>query len=91
MQVTVTEGIPIVLDTENYPSQHIKSPKIERFWYPFLVYTKTVDSVFRPLWLATQTRDTQCYSKCYSLIHVQLLRASDAAKLGSPSAAVKVS
>ena len=27
-----------------------------------LVYTKTVDSVFRALWLATQTWDIQCFS-----------------------------
>ena len=27
-----------------------------------LVYTKTVDIVFRALWLATQTRDIQCFS-----------------------------
>ena len=38
------------------------------------MYTKTVDSVFRELWLATQSRDIQYYS----LIHLQLLRASDA-------------
>ena len=39
-----------------------------------LVYTKTVDSVFRALWLAAQTRDIQCYSP----IHIQLFRESDA-------------
>ena len=39
-----------------------------------LVYTTTVDSVLRMLWLATQTLDIQCCS----LIHLQLLRASDA-------------
>ena len=38
------------------------------------VYTKTVDSVFHELWLASQTRNIQCYS----LIHLQLLRTSDA-------------
>ena len=38
----------------------------------FLAYTKTVDSAFRVLLLATQSRDIQCYS----LIHLQLLRAS---------------
>jgi len=27
-----------------------------------LVYTKPLDSVFRALWLATQTRDSICYS-----------------------------
>ena len=31
----------------------------------FLAYTKTVDSTFRVLLLATQSRDIQCYS----LIH----------------------
>ena len=30
-------------------------------YYP-LVYTKTVDIVFRALWLATQTREIQCFS-----------------------------
>ena len=39
-----------------------------------LVYTTTVGSVLRMLWLATQTPDIQCCS----LIHLQLLRASDA-------------
>ena len=39
-----------------------------------LVYTTTVDSVSRMLWLATQTPDIQCCS----LIHLQLLQASDA-------------
>ena len=43
----------------------------------FLEYTKTVDGVYRALWLTTQSRDIQCYS----LIHVQLLRASDSRKL----------
>ena len=39
-----------------------------------LVYTTTVGDVLRMLWLATQTPDIQCCS----LIHLQLLRASDA-------------
>jgi len=30
--------------------------------HPRLVYTKPLDSVFRALWLATQTRDSICYS-----------------------------
>ena len=38
------------------------------------MYTKTGDSVFRALGLATQSRDIQCYL----LIHLQFLRASDA-------------
>ena len=42
-------------------------------WYT-VVCTKTVDSVFRALWLAAQNRDIQCYSP----IHLQLLRESDA-------------
>ena len=47
--------------------------------YTFSVkYTKnTVDSVFRALWLATQTPNIQCYS----LVHLQLLRATSHAKL----------
>ena len=39
----------------------------------FLVYT-FVDSVLRALWLATQAP----HIHCYSLIQLQLLRASDA-------------
>ena len=39
-----------------------------------LVYTKTVDSVFHALWLATQSVNILHYS----LIHLQFLRASDA-------------
>jgi len=42
--------------------------------YSSLVYTKTVDSVFRALWLATQSVNILHYS----LIHLQFLRASDA-------------
>ena len=42
--------------------------------YLSLVYTKTVDSVFRSFWLATQSVDILYYS----LIHHQFLRASDA-------------
>ena len=42
--------------------------------YIFLVYTKTVDSVFRALWLATQSVNILHYS----LIHLQFLRVSDA-------------
>ena len=41
---------------------------------PYLVYTKTVDSVFRALWLATQSVNILHYS----LIHLQFLWASDA-------------
>ena len=40
----------------------------------YLVYTKTVDSVFCALWLATQSMNIQHYS----LINLQFLRASDA-------------
>ena len=39
-----------------------------------LVYTKTVDSVFRALWLATQSVNILHYS----LIHVHFLQGSDA-------------
>ena len=39
-----------------------------------LVYTKTVDSAFRALWLDTQSVNILHYS----LIHLQFLRASDA-------------
>ena len=38
------------------------------------VYTKTVDSVFRALWLATQSVNILHYL----LIHIQFLRGSDA-------------
>ena len=38
-----------------------------------LVYTKTVASVFRAVWLATQSVDIPHYS----LIHLQFLRACD--------------
>ena len=41
--------------------------------YFVLVYTKTVDSVFHALSLATQSVNIHCYS----LIHLQFLRASD--------------
>ena len=40
----------------------------------FLVYTKTVDSVFRALWLATESVNILHYS----LIIFQFPRASDA-------------
>ena len=40
----------------------------------YLVYTKTVDSVFRALWLATHLVNILHYS----LIHLQFLQASDA-------------
>ena len=46
---------------------------IRNQWYFCLVYTKTVDSVFRALWLATQSVDILHYS----LIYLQFLRASD--------------
>ena len=42
--------------------------------YIIWAYTKTVDGVFRALWLATQSVDILRYS----LIHLQFLRASDA-------------
>ena len=42
--------------------------------YLSLVYTKTVDSVFCMLWLATQSVDILHYS----LIHHQFLQVSDA-------------
>ena len=41
--------------------------------YYILVYTKTVDSVFHVLWLATQSVDILYYSP----IHLQFLQASD--------------
>ena len=44
------------------------------FPYILLVYTKTVDSVFHALWLATQSVNILHYS----LIHLQFLRASNA-------------
>ena len=55
-----------------------KLPKIQKVAseiseYFYLVYTKTVDSVFRALWLPTQSVNILHYS----LIH-QFLRASDA-------------
>ena len=40
----------------------------------YVFYTKTVDSVFRALWLATQSLNILHYS----LIHLQFLRASNA-------------
>ena len=46
----------------------------DRIVYHCLVYAKTEDSVFRTLWLATQSVNILHYS----LIHLQLLRASDA-------------
>ena len=42
--------------------------------YNYLVYTKTMDSVCRALWLTTQSVNILHYS----LIHLQFLRASDA-------------
>ena len=42
--------------------------------YIYLVYTKTVDSVFRALWLATQSVNILHHS----LIRLQFLQASDA-------------
>ena len=41
--------------------------------YLLLVYIKTVDSVFRALWLAIQSVNIPHYS----LIHLQFLRARD--------------
>ena len=58
--------------------------------YTDLVRTKTVDSVFCALWLATQSVDIQRYS----LIHLHFLQASEAklafvtSKIASPFAAV---
>ena len=40
----------------------------------YIFHTKTVDSVFHALWLATQSVNILHYS----LIHLQFLRASDA-------------
>ena len=57
-----------------------KMPLLNNTWldyiicFFFLVYTKTEDSVFRALWLVTQSVNIQCRS----LIHCQFLRASDA-------------
>ena len=50
--------------------------RVRFFRQPFSkqLYTKTVDSVFRALWLATQSVNILHYS----LIHLQFLRASDA-------------
>ena len=42
--------------------------------YKYLAYTKTVDSIFPALWLATQSVNILHYS----LIHLQFLRVSDA-------------
>ena len=53
---------------------HIVRQKQVGFTYIYLVYTKTVDSVFRALWLATQSVNILHYS----LIHLQFLLASDA-------------
>ena len=47
---------------------------LRSFTVYFLVYTKTVDSVFCALWLATQSMNILYYS----MIHLQFLRASDA-------------
>ena len=55
-------------------SQKIQKVASEISEYFYLVYTKTVDSVFRALWLATQSVNILHYS----LIHLQFLRASDA-------------
>ena len=72
-----------------------KLPKIQKVAseiseYFYLVYTKTVNSVFRALWLPTQSVNILHYS----LIHLQFLRASDvklawvASKMPSRFAAV---
>ena len=53
---------------------HIVRQKQVGFTYIYLVYTKTVDRVFRTLLLATQSVNILHYS----LIHLQFLRASDA-------------
>ena len=52
--------------------------------YTSVFSTKTVDSVFHALWLATQSVNIQCYS----LIHLQFLLASDSklAKVSSQMA-----
>ena len=49
-------------------------PEKQCIKYFILVYAKTVDSVFCTLWLATQSVNILHYS----LIHLQLLRVSDA-------------
>ena len=62
-EVHILNGIQLSPEGEVNNSGHI-----------YLVYTKTVDSVFRALWLATQSVNILHYS----LIHLQFLRASDA-------------
>ena len=71
---------------KNDTAKTLLSPKLPNIIYDFfqhapknqsiffLVYTKTVDSVSRALWLATQSVNILPYS----LIHLQFLRASDA-------------
>ena len=54
--------------------QTCERPTQGRGEYSLLLYTKTVDSVFRALWLATQSVNIPHYS----LIHLQFLGASDA-------------
>ena len=72
---------------KNYPAKTLLSPKLPDIIYDLFqhapkelnifFFTKTVDSVFRALWLATQSVNILHYS----LIHLQFLRASDT-KLG---------
>ena len=67
-------------DDENENVNNINKSKIKVMscytvmLYIYLVYTKPVDSVFRALWLATQSVNILHYS----LIHLHFLRACDA-------------
>ena len=44
--------------------------------HPFFVHTKTVDSVFRALWLATQARDISIYSISREISEIWLVGVS---------------
>ena len=69
---------------KNYTAKTLLSPKLPGIIYDlfqhapkelnFFFFTKTVDSVFRALWLATQSVNILHYS----LLHLRFLRASDA-------------
>ena len=75
-KTTVCKGGRYTLG-KNWPGskQYLFSTMPRQIWIIlFSIYTKTVDSVFRALWLATQSLNILHYS----LIHVQFLRASDA-------------
>ena len=60
-------------NSKHHNSWLVNAPNLYHV-YPILVYTKTVDSVFGALWLATQSMNILHYS----LIHLQFLRASHA-------------